>query len=153
MDAFVTFGPALRSGEISVQRCELDPDLYLYVDRPIGEPRFTYVRFEQADIAAMAVFVIVQPYEGLPCFQLGYAVAEHLRDKGRAKDVALAAFTEFSHGLKRNGVDSFYIEAVVGAENIASQKVAETVVSLECSEIIEAESNKPALQYLRKVSP
>ena len=133
MDAFVTFQPALRRGEIELHRGDVDPNVFVHLDHPKGEPRYTYVRLEGQEVTAMAVFLLADPYEGKPCLQIGYAVAEHLRGQGRAKDVAKAAIAELHAGMGRNGVRSFYIEAIVGADNPASQHVADALFSVELS--------------------
>jgi RimJ/RimL family protein N-acetyltransferase len=151
MDAFVTFEPALRRGEINLQPGEVDSNVHVLQDLPNGEPRLTYVRLERRKVTAMAIIIMAEPYEGERCFQIGYAVPEKLRGQGRAKDIATAAIAELSNGLSRNGVQSFYIEAVVGQGNAPSRRVAEAVVGGKAREIVDEISGEAALQYMRKI--
>lgn len=151
MDAFVTFEPALRSGEIAVQPGEVDPNVYVHFDHPNGEPRYTYVRLDGDKVTAMAVLLIAEPYEGESCFQIGYAVPEPLRGEGRAKDIARAALAELRNGLARYSIRSFFVEAIVGTSNQASRRVAEAVIGGEAREVVDEHSGEPALQYINKI--
>lgn len=151
MDALKSFEPALRSGEINVQPGEIDPTIGVHLDRPNGEPRFTYARFRNGALAAIAIISLAEPFEGLPCFQMGYAVPQHLRKRGLAKDIARAAIAEFTAGMNRNGITAFYIEAVVGQKNIGSQKVANTIWGEPVKDGLDEHSGEPILQYLMKI--
>lgn len=152
MDGFMTFQPALDAGEIELQSGDVDPNVYVLLDRPNGEPRFTYVRLENGIASCMAVIVRADPNEGKPAFQIGYAVLDHLRGQGRAKDIAKAAVAELTAGLKRSGVDAFYLEIVAGRDNLASQAVARSLVSVEPNEIIDEDAGHPALQYIELIT-
>jgi hypothetical protein len=55
-------------------------------------------------------------------------------------------------GLSRNGIPEFYVEAVVGADNVASRKIAEQVISDEPEAITEGQSGLPALKYVRRIT-
>lgn len=55
-------------------------------------------------------------------------------------------------GLARNGIPEFYIEAIVGAGNMASRKIAEQVISNEPEAITERLSGLPAFKYVRKIT-
>jgi predicted acetyltransferase len=149
MDAFVTFGPALASGMIAVEPGAVDPNVYVHMDSPNGEPRWTFARIEKGKVTAIAIILMAEPYKGERCVQIGYAVAENRRGKGRAKAIAAAALAEFCHGVKQHGVSSFYVEAVVGVDNLASQRVAEAILQgAEVREINDEDSGEPAIQYM-----
>lgn len=151
MDAMKTFEPALRSGEIRVQPGEVDPELFVHLDHPNGQPRVTYARFKSNNLSALAIIIPAEHYEGKPCFQIGYAVPQHLRKRGYAKDVARAAIAEFRAGMKRNGVNDLYIEAIVGKKNVASQKVAEALFGSAIKESNDNDSGEPIYQYVAKI--
>ena len=118
MSAFKTFGPALRNGELSVQPGTVDPDLIVHLDTPNGQMRITYARMREASVSAIAMIIPADPVEGLPVFQIGYAVPQHLRKRGIGKEIAQAAIDEFTAGMARNGVVHFYLEAIVGVKNM-----------------------------------
>lgn len=92
------------------------------------------------------------PLEGKPVFQIGYAVPQHLRKRGLAKDIANAAIAELQNGLARNGIKSFHVEAVAGQRNAASQKVAASVIGGEPREMIDEISGEPAYAYMREIN-
>jgi hypothetical protein len=54
-------------------------------------------------------------------------------------------------GLARNGIPEFYIEAIIGSDNVASRKIAEQIISDEPEAITEGQSGLPAFKYLRRI--
>src|ERR1700722_4862814 len=99
----------LRSG-IQLPCGVLDKNLYVHVDEPNGERRFTFVRLEGKTVTAFVEFGSCEPIEGTRCFAIGYAVPEAYRNQGRAKEAVSAAISEMQHELGRFGV--FYVEAI-----------------------------------------
>ena len=154
-DPFVgltSFQQALLNGEISLRPGELDPDLFLHVDSPGGDvPRFTYVRLDGQSVTALAMIVPAEPIDGLRCFQAGVAVPEAHRGKGHAKSIVAAAIAELKHGLSRNGIGSFYVEAIVSVDNEPSKRVAASTISATPVAITDQPSGLPALHYVRKI--
>jgi len=149
--ALESFQEALANGGVALERGVIDPNLFLHVDHPNGLPRFTYVRLDRRTVTALVMFVPVDPLEGSPCFQIGYAVPEKYRAQGRAKDIVVAAIAELKRGLTSNGVPGFYIEAVVGTDNEPSMRVAATTISTSPVQITDHVSGLPALQYVVRV--
>ncbi|RUU10751.1 N-acetyltransferase [Mesorhizobium sp. M7A.T.Ca.TU.009.01.3.2] len=149
-----SFQQALREGEIVPEQCKLDPNLYVLLDHPAGSPRFTYARIEDDDtVTAIAILAVAEPMEGIQCFQLGYAVPEQYRNQGRAKEVVRAALTELQHGFAKANIHTFFVEAVVGADNPVSQAVAAATISDEPETGIDKFAEVPVLQYMRKFEP
>jgi hypothetical protein len=97
------------------------------------------------------MFVLVDPFDGSPCFQIGYAVPERYRGRGRAKDIVVAAIAELKRGLTGNAVPAFYIGAVVGTDNEPSMRVAAATISTSPVSITDHVSGLPALHYLLKI--
>jgi len=151
MDALKSFEPALKAGELEVGRGAVHPDLLVHIDHPMGKPRATYAKMQGESVGALAMLGPADPLNGLRVFQLGYAVPQHLRKRGLAKDIAQAAIDEFTAAMVREGIRSFYVEAVVGVKNIASQKVAARVIGGEPKAITDENSGEAALQYIRKI--
>jgi RimJ/RimL family protein N-acetyltransferase len=128
-----------------------DLDLFIHADNPIGEHRFTYVRLKDKTVTAFAVFVMVEPIDGKPCFAVGYAVPEAYRNQGRAKEIVVAALTDMQQGLLRNDIPEFYLEVIVGTDNPASQRIAEATISDQPEAVTESLTGLPAFRYVRKV--
>lgn len=139
-------------GVIDVQPGALDRDLFVYQDQPNGTLRLSYVRLKGQTVTALVLFVLTEPIDGVPCFQLGYAVPEVYRSQGVAKDAVSAAIAELKHGLGRNGAKPFFIETIVGVDNTASQKVAGATLGVETEAITDEMSGLPALRYLVKIT-
>jgi hypothetical protein len=99
----------------------------------------------------MAIMVGTEPMHGLPCFQADVAVPLTYRGKGYAKSVLAAAIAELKHGLSRNKISSFYIEAIVSIDNEPSKRVAEATISATPVAVTDEQSGLPALQYVRKI--
>jgi RimJ/RimL family protein N-acetyltransferase len=151
-DGLQSFQQAFLLGQIELQPGILDKDLYLHVDEPNGEKRLTYVRLDGTTVAAFVNFVWSHPIDGVPCLGIGYAVAEAYRNQGRAKEIVNAAISDLKHGLGRSGKHrAFFVEAIVGADNIPSQHVAAQVISAESEAVTDQHSGLPALRYVRKV--
>ncbi|QHO73981.1 hypothetical protein ACH79_16430 [Bradyrhizobium sp. CCBAU 051011] len=150
-DALTKFQRALRDGDIDLRPGELDPTLVVHLDRPAGTLRLTYARLDGRKVIALAMMVSTEPLNGLPCYQAGVAVAKAHRGKGHAKSITEAAIAEMKNGLARNGVPSFYVEAIVNIENEPSKKVAAATISSSPVAITDHDSGLPALQYLKKV--
>lgn len=151
-DAMTSFQGALIHREISVQQCALDNALWVYADEPLpGENRWSYVRLENEVVTAFVVYCIGEPVNGIPCLHIGYAVPPALQGKGRAQDIIKASIAELKHGLARRGVERFFVEAMVGEYNSASNAVAKAVLSSSPRACVDMASGEPALQYLKLV--
>lgn len=152
-NALQSFQKEYRRCNIKLQRGALDPDLYVYVDKLDGETRFTYVKLEGKTVTAFVNFALVDPIEGLPCLSIGYAVPPAYRNQGRAKEAVRAALAEMQHGLGRRVNKPFYIEAIVGADNKSSQRIAGLLISDKPVAVTDQISGLPAFQYVRKIEP
>ena len=152
-NALQSFQQTLLHGGIQLQPGVLDRDIYVYFDRPKGGSRFTYVRLEDTTVTAFVEFASCEAIEGTPCFAIGYAVPEAHRNQGRAKNAIRAAISELQNGLGRIGLSVFYVEAIVGADNKPSQRVAEQVISEMPVRVTDQVSGLPAFRYVRKVEP
>lgn len=149
--ALISFQKAFKGGAISLQPGSIDPEVFVHMDQPNDSTRFTYVRLDRRTVTALAMLVQVPPLDGLPCFQLGYAVPEKYRAQGRAKGIVAAATAELERALTRNGVRAFCIETVVGSDNEPSMRVAAATISSFPVSITDELSGLPALHYVRKV--
>jgi hypothetical protein len=52
-DARDSFQQALIDGEIHLERGQNDHELFVHLDHPNGQPRFTYVRLERQTVTAL----------------------------------------------------------------------------------------------------
>jgi len=147
--ALASFQQALSAGELQLQRGQLDREVWVLLDHPTGSPRFAYVRVDKGVVTAFVVLASVEPIDGMPCFQIGYAVPAAYQNQGRAKDLVRASLAELSNGLARAGIDSICIEAVVGENNEPSKRVASKVLSAAPTKIIDQFSGLDALHYVR----
>lgn len=139
----------LRVGVTQLQRGVLDRDLRVHFDKPDGGLRVTYVRLDGSTVTAFVEFASCEPIERTPCYAVGYAVPEKYRNQGRAKEILKAALSEMQRGFGRLG--AFYVEAIVGADNRASQRVAEQVISGAPEAITDKVSGLPAFRYVRRI--
>lgn len=152
-DALTSFQQALPLGVLHLQPGDLDPTLLVHMDEPAaGVTRLTYVRIEGQTVTAMALFTPCDPIEGRVCFAVGYAVPPSHRGQGRAKDVVNASLAELAKGFGRAGILPIYVEAIVGADNVASQHVAAATISAESKAVTDSVSGLPALQYVRQLA-
>ena len=149
--ALTSFQQALAAKAIAVQRGELDQDMLVHMDRPNGETRLSYARMVGRTVVVLVQFIPCEPVEGEPCFNVGWAVAETYRGQGRAFGAVVAAIKEMQNGFNRAGMKAFWVEAIVGEDNIASQRLAEKVLSEPIKKARDGCSGDPIVQYLRRI--
>jgi len=141
---------ALSKGLIRPMPCILHPDmLVLRDDIPGNQHRFTYAKMNHNRVVSLSVFVPAEPYLGKLCYQIGYAVPETHRNRGRGYDIVSCSIEEFLHGISRNRIDDLYIEAIISSENIASRKIASKLISKDFKETTDADSGVPAVQHIK----
>lgn len=152
MDALSGLQTALLAGVVRLSPCELSDDIHVLLDHPNGRPRFTFARMAGSQVQAIALFVLTEPVEGLPCFQVGYAVIESMRGKGLGSNSLQQGIEELRQGLSRTPMKEFFLEAVVSADNEPSKKIAERLISSRPESCIDIHSGVPAYQYLRRIA-
>ncbi len=148
MPALECFQAALRAGEIEVVPAQVDPSLGFYTDNMSGTRRFVFVRLNGQTVKAYVCLVPYERQEDLPVFAVGYAVPDAYRGRGLAKEVFAAGVTELRHLFAGN--PPFFAEAIIDPGNVASQRVAASVLGGEPRSITDQVSGQPALQYIRK---
>ncbi len=132
--------------------CELYPDIKMTVDHPNGFHRFTYVMKAYGVIKSYAILIIAEPLNGKPCLSIGYASPQKFQGCGLASEIIEQSIKEIKNGLKARNINEFYIEAVIGIENIASQRIAEKILSNKRKQIIDELSGEDAYYYKKLVS-
>jgi hypothetical protein len=151
MDALVKLQDAVDNGLVVLQAGDIHPDVGVWMDEPAGKTRFTYARVAGRKVEAIALFAHNGSIEGTPCFQIGYAVIESMRQRGIGSELAAKGIAEMRHGFGKHGAKRFYVEAVVGLENIASNMLAKRLLSDAPETIIDAFSGESALRYVKPV--
>lgn len=105
-DALPSFQIALDRGELHLQQCEKDKGLFVHPDQTPHGIRLTYARIENGIATALAIYFHSEPLHGLPCFQVGWAVPEAYRQKGRATATALASTDDRAGSRNRGASDA-----------------------------------------------
>jgi GNAT superfamily N-acetyltransferase len=145
-----SFQNGFRDGDINPRPGTVNSEIFVFGDEAGGSQRITYADIQNGAVLAIAVYFLTEPYKGIHCFQVGYAVAEEHRNKGIATALLEKSIAELRHLSKRH-VKSFYVEAVVEENNLASMKVAGRVLSPHPESKIDGNSGQPAFQYLRLI--
>ena len=146
-----SFGQSVSTEKIKPQLGELRPDILVYSDRPNGEMRLSYALIRDGEVVAMATLGEAEPYEGLKCFQLNYAVEPAHRGKGFALEIARAAIDEVRHGLNRHGVKRWAIEAVIDADHGASLVVAKRLFQEHPAAPVENDAGEMVCQFFQVI--
>ncbi|MBM94441.1 MAG: GNAT family N-acetyltransferase [Oceanospirillaceae bacterium] len=146
-----SFQQELKKGGIKPKRCTSAPSLFVETDSPDPSVlRITFAFVNNKRTPAYAVFILVEPINGVPCWGLGYATDERARNKGHAVKIVNAGLQELKTICKRlYPGQGFYVEAIVGRDNEASQKVAERTLGGDPEEIVDDETRVPAYYYLK----
>jgi predicted acetyltransferase len=146
----ISFQQALLKGILQLGPVMNYPNLYSHFDVPApGVNRLTYVRLDESRRKVMAFVSCIMngTVEGYPCVSLGYAVPEDLRKQGLAQQIVRDVIQDTIVQVGKAGAKAVYVEAIVDAENIASQRVAEAVLEVERESITDGESGRPAYRY------
>ena len=143
-----SFQAAYLNGEIRVTRGTRFKDLICHMDSPRGVNRTSFALLKSEQVVALVQLPESEPLDGLRCFDIGYAVPEPYRNQGLCKKAVQASIIELAALLAIAGEKAFYVEAIVAAENVASRRVAEQLISDQPEEITEGRSGKLAFSYL-----
>ncbi|WP_162515634.1 GNAT family N-acetyltransferase [Aeromonas sobria] len=148
-NALIAFQEALLGGFIQPTRCPLHQDLSYFLDCPTTSPRITFALIDSNQVVkAIAMFAGIEPVHGSRSFAIGYAVAEKYRRQGLAHEIVAKSLSELSSILKGQATRIF-IDAVVGVDNVPSQKVAMRHISERHDEITDEICGLPAFHYTR----
>lgn len=153
MNALKQLQLALDRRLVSFEPCEIHTDVLVHVDEPTpGALRFTYAIIRGGKVQAISLFVLTEPVEEIPCFQMGWATRNSARGKGLASAITGKSVEEFSIGVGKHGLNQFYLEAIISDTNEASIRIAKKLLSEAPKRCTDSLSREPALQYLRLVS-
>jgi hypothetical protein len=152
MTALTSFQTALTRGQLLLEPGRLHPEISTHFDVRPDVFRVTYARIEGRDALAIAMIARKGQKDGLPCFQVGYAVKEKSRGKGLATEVLTKGIAEFRNGFGPLGGANYFLEAVVAVDNEPSKRVASKVISQAPTPCTDAYSGEEALYYVRRVS-
>jgi hypothetical protein len=147
-DALVSFQEALEQKAFRLDRCSFEPTMWVHQDSINGLVRITYARNVGKRVVAFVNFVQGQPFNDGPCFNVGWAVPTSHRNQGLATRTVRDALVELSVGFR--GYGTFSVEAVVGEDNLASQKVAARTICDAPLMITDSVSGLPAFLYRRR---
>ncbi len=131
--------------------CALYSDLSMVADNPDNKPRFTYVKTDSGQITAYGVYVFADPIDGVMCLNIGYAVPPKYQHEGLGSEIIKKSIDELKNGIRRQGINEFYIEALVAVNNHVSQKLAKKFISTEFKKVTDSHSGQPAYHYTKLV--
>lgn len=121
-----------------------------YIENPNGK-KHVFAKIVGNEVQALAIFGLVDPIDGAECWAVGYAVSEKYRRRGLAIEAFNTGIQELKILLSRIMMKSFFVEAVIDAENIPSVKIAEKLFLCSGTKIVDGESERPALWFKREV--
>ncbi|EPL4029199.1 GNAT family N-acetyltransferase [Enterobacter hormaechei] len=150
-DSLKSFQHALTNGLIRLSPCVVHPKMKVLMDDANGTPRITYAFVQGETVKGVALYIPSEPFEGKPCFGVGYAVADEFQRQGVATKLLNASIEEMQFGF-RNSCNEFYVEAIVGIDNQPSNKLASKVLSATPQPGEDSHSGKPINQYIKLFS-
>lgn len=123
------FQRALEMGILQLLPGELHKDISVAVDQPNGTFRYTYAKVEGQTVKSVAFFVYVRAIYGMGRFQVSFATAEPYRRQGLATETLAKGIEELAHALRKQGPDSFFLDAVVPNSNEPANRIARNLIS------------------------
>lgn len=153
MESLKSLQDALDNGEfLQMQTCVLNKQYKVILDHPMGNARFSYAKMDKGQVRAFSVFVQADHINGVPCFNIGYAVQQKYRGKGLAVEAVNVGVEELKNGLGRAWVKEFYIESVIDVSNLASIKVSEKLFATTGTEVTDSNSQKLCLRFEKLIT-
>jgi len=125
---------AIKNKSIFLEKGRIFDDIYVHLDKPLGVPRTAYVVFSpsvQNQVIARCVIIFDRVQDGIPTFQIDWAVLPQYRKQNWGTTVATKALTEFASGMGKAMPTGFHIEAVVDENNETSKKIARSLIGGE----------------------
>lgn len=153
-DGMVAFQKAIREQVLDYGQVKPHDDLIKYLDQPSpDEQRLTFARVAKGSTTVTAYVAVIPTgmHNGLMCFGLGYAVPEAYRGKGYAVAIVKDAIAEVARQMRDQNVEKFYVDAIVGIDNVASQHVAQEALGGEREEMVDEISGQAAYRWTREV--
>lgn len=139
---------AIKNGEIDLQQGKIFEDIYLHVDKPEGQFRFTYVMFSSTEknkpIAKLSC-IMRSVHENAPLWDVDWAVAPEYQGKNWGLTIAYKASEEFKNGMKGKYPNGFWLEAIVDDDNAASKIIASRIIG--GLEVLETDKKKKVFNY------
>ena len=152
LDGLLELQDGINNG-LQMVKCPGDSGISVFFDNPEGVLRLTYAMMEGDTVVAYSVFLKDKPINGVAVFDVGYAVLEEYRGKGMASHVLKNSIDFLTNTMKSaNAFTSYYIEAIIGVNNTASNKLAHKVISDKPKQIVDMHSGEDAYQYLRLIN-
>ncbi len=149
---------ALRKFQAALNENPVDPSqldlgyLMMYDEPSIGRKRFSYAKIVDGIVQVVAIFGLADDLDGIPCYNLGYAVNESLRGRGLALEAINRGLNDLKEKLGLANMKTFYIEAIVDKTNLASVKVAEKFFSTRGKMTQERISGTRSLHFKRLIT-
>ena len=107
MDSLNLLQQALNENLVSFDPCEIHLEVAVHCDTPNNIARFTYAIFDGGVAQSIALFVMTEPVEGVPCFQMGWATIEVARENGLATSIVSKGLAELKSGMSEMVLISF----------------------------------------------
>jgi GNAT superfamily N-acetyltransferase len=151
MNGLLSFQEALLQKLIEPRPGQFNSSLSVLEDNPNGELRVTHARVVEEAVHGTVMYCVVDPVGRIPCFSVGYAVSEEQRRQGVGASLLQESIEELRREMFRVGVKDFYIEAIVGINNDASNGLASKILSHDPVRTTDKVSGEPAFQYLKRI--
>lgn len=139
---------AIKNNEIKLQQGNLFDDVYVHLDHPEGNVRFTYIIFsttEQNKPIAKLSCIMRGAHENAPLWDVDWAVDPSYQGKKWGLTVAYKASEEFKNGMKGKYPNGFWLEAIVDDNNEASKIIASRIIG--GLEILKSKNNSNVFNY------
>ena len=151
MNGLLSFQEALSQQLITPRPGQFNSSLSVMEDNPNGELRITHARIVAEEVHGTVMYCVVDPVDLIPCFSVGYAVSEERRRQGVGATLLQESIEELRRKMFRVGVKDFYIEAIVGINNVASNGLATKILARDPVSTTDKVSGEPAFQYLKRI--
>ena len=151
IDILIDLEEKLNQG-MPAESCELDANYKKFFHEFPKGKRYIYAKVVKAEVQAISIFGLEDPFKGTQRYSVGYAVRENCRGRGLSVEIVNKGIAELGIVLKRTRIDRFYVEALIDEKNIPSIKVAQRLFPQPPFSAIDEETGTPAKLFHKLIT-
>lgn len=155
MNALLSLQEVVAQGNLenlNPQRCKVAKGYQMIFESYGRIVRFSYAKIVTNEVRALSMFATAQPINGVPCYNIGYAVATKYRGKGLGLEAVTKGIEELSNGFRRTNITKLFLEAVIDESNTHSISIAIKVFGNSGTPTTDSISGKPALAFQKLIT-
>jgi hypothetical protein len=140
-----------RVSEFATEERRVQGDYFMHQGQKGDGFTVDLLKVVSGDVQALAIFAVEDPMNGVPRFGVGYAVAEKFQRCGIGFETITTGIKEIARQVHQQGVQKFYVEALIDKTNIPSINLAKKIFPGNGTAMLDEDSGTPALLFYKLI--